>query len=384
VLRAGVAAFALAQLLVGVAPSMPVLVAGRALSGVAEALLDISLMVLVARVLPRVLRPRMMSVFAASWVLPSVLGPLATGVVTETAGWRWVFLGALGLLVPTWLTLRPAVPAAEEAPAGEEAVGRTEPPATGWATAAAMAVFALTLAGMQLATHPGRAVVELVVAGLGLGISAVRLLPVGTLRAAPGLPTVVAIRALVAGAFGGVGAFLPLLLTLLHGFPPSRAGVSLSITGVMWAVGSWLQGRDHGLPRTRVLRVGLSCITVGLTLAGLLVAPGSGPWWGLAGWAVAGLGMGLSSSSLSVLLLDLSAAHEQGRNAGAAQTGASTSIALAFAVGGSLLAVAGPHRQAEAFGAIVLGGAGCALFALVLSSRLGPTEPPAARRASAR
>ena len=107
-LRLGIATFALAQLVVGLAVSMPMVVAGRLLGGLAEGLLDVALMVLVARTLPAELRPRMFSLFAAAWILPSVLGPVVTGVVTEQAGWRWVFLGALALLAPAWLLLRPA------------------------------------------------------------------------------------------------------------------------------------------------------------------------------------------------------------------------------------------------------------------------------------
>src|SRR5215212_8186702 len=118
-LRAGAISFTLAQLLVGTATAMPMVIAGRLLSGLAEGLLDVSLMVLVARALPAVLRPRMFSLFAAMWILPSVLGPVLTGVVTEQFGWRWVFLGALVLLVPSWLLLRPAMRQSADAPAPE-------------------------------------------------------------------------------------------------------------------------------------------------------------------------------------------------------------------------------------------------------------------------
>jgi hypothetical protein len=48
-LRAGAITFALAQLLVGTATAMPMVVAGRLLSGLAEGLLDVALMVVVAR-----------------------------------------------------------------------------------------------------------------------------------------------------------------------------------------------------------------------------------------------------------------------------------------------------------------------------------------------
>src|SRR6476620_2736722 len=112
VLRAGVTAFGLAQLLVGLAPTIAVVVAGRLLSGVGEALVDVSLIVLVARALPSELRPRIFSLVSAAWVLPSVLGPVVTGLVTEQLGWRWVFLGVLVLVPPAWLLLRPALDAA--------------------------------------------------------------------------------------------------------------------------------------------------------------------------------------------------------------------------------------------------------------------------------
>src|SRR5690606_31810213 len=77
-LRAGVVGFGLGQLLVGTATGMPMIVAGRLLSGLAEGLVDVGLMVLIARTLPEVLRPRMFSLFAAAWGLPLVLGPLVT------------------------------------------------------------------------------------------------------------------------------------------------------------------------------------------------------------------------------------------------------------------------------------------------------------------
>jgi len=94
------------------------------------------------------------------------------------------------------------------------------------------------------------------VALVTLGLAAVRVMPKGTFVARRGFPAVVAVRGLGGAAFAGVGAYLPLLLTLQHDFSPSRAGVTLSITGVCWAFGSWLQGREHGIQRVNVLRTG--------------------------------------------------------------------------------------------------------------------------------
>src|SRR6478735_5981039 len=84
-------------------------VAGRAASGAAEALIDTSLMVLVAQALPDALRAKVFASFAAAWILPSLLGPSLAGGIDALWGWRWVFVAPL-LVVPVaiWL-LRPAL-----------------------------------------------------------------------------------------------------------------------------------------------------------------------------------------------------------------------------------------------------------------------------------
>ncbi|MEO5709383.1 MAG: MFS transporter [Nocardioidaceae bacterium] len=362
VLRTGVAAFGLAQLLVGLAWSMPAVVVGRLASGFAEGLIDVSLMVLVAHALPAALRPRMFSLVSAAWVLPSVLGPVVTGVVTEQLGWRWVFLGVLLLVGPTWLLLRPAVGSAATTPVPDTAtVG------LGWALLAGAGVLGLSLSGEHLSSVAGWA--ALVVSAALLFVSVVRLLPPGTLRGARGLPTVVAVRGLVSLAFGGVGAFLPLLLTLLHGFRPVAAGISLTVTGVMWAVGSWVQGRFTGLPRGSMLRLGLLGLTVGLAVSVLLAVPSVAPVWGLIGWGLAGVGMGISSSTLSVLVLDLSRDAEQGRSNGAAQTAAAASMAVGLAFGGALVASASPTPGPVAFAVLLGTGTLAAATGLLLTPR---------------
>ncbi|TCN34774.1 MFS transporter [Kribbella orskensis] len=378
-LRAGAITFGLAQLLVGTAQGMPMVVAGRLLSGLAEGLLDVALMVLVARALPAVLRPRMFSLFAAMWILPSVLGPLLTGVITEQFGWRWVFLGALALLVPSWLLLQPAMrqsastPAPERSPedAAELVASRAALP---WAFGASVALFTMTLAGDQLEAHPLIAGLAIPISLAVLAAAAVRVMPRGTFTARRGFPAVVAVRGLGGAAFAGAGAYLPLLLTLQHDFSPSRAGVTLSITGVSWAFGSWLQGRDHRMPRTSVLRIGLALMAVGLAGTSLLAWTDTTTWAGLAGWTVAGIGMGLSTSSLSVLTLDLSDANNSGRNSSAAQMASTMSIATALAVSGTLLALNAAHPTRWVFGTIIAASAALALAGLLTSARVRPAS----------
>jgi MFS family permease len=349
---------------------MPVVVVGRLVSGAGEALIDVSLMVLVARVLHPTLRPRMFALVSAAWILPSVLGPVVTGVVTEQVGWRWVFLGVLVLVAPTWLLLRPAVGSAPRVAAGGPPAGVRM--GLGWALLAGGAVLVLTLAGEHLSSGSPLAWLVLVLAAVALFVGVVRLLPAGTMRGARGLPSVVAVRGLVSAAFGGVGAFIPLLLTLLHGFGPTTAGISLTVTGVMWALGSWIQGRYSAPSRSRMLRGGLACMTAGLTVATLLAVTTIAPWWGLAGWALAGVGMGISSSTLAVMVLDLSRDDEQGRNNGAAQTAAAAAMAVGLAFGGALVAGAAPSPGPVVFAVLLGGGAVAAAVGLALTGRTAP------------
>jgi MFS family permease len=373
-LRAGAISFAAAQLLVGTATVMPMVIAGRLLSGLAEGLLDVSLTVLIARALPAVLRPRMFSLFAAMWILPSVLGPLLTGVVTEQFGWRWVFLGAIVLLVPSWLLLGPAMRQSAGVPAPERSAEDAAEldawrAALPWALAASVALFSMTLAGDHLQAHPIISGTAVAVALVVLGRAAVRVMPAGTFTARRGFPAVVAVRALGGAAFGCAGAFLPLLLTLQHHFSPSRAGVTLSITGVCWALGSWLQGRDHGIDRTTVLRIGQAFMTAGLIVTSALGWSDATTWIGLIGWGFAGVGMGLSSSSLSVLTLDLSDQSNSGRNSSAGQMAATMSIATALAISGTLLAFNADDPPRWVFGSIVTASAAMAFLGLLLAPR---------------
>ncbi|MFH9707801.1 MFS transporter [Streptomyces luteogriseus] len=98
-LTTGIASFGAGLLLSGTAGSMWVFILGRAVQGFGGGLVIVALYVVVGRAYPERLRPAIMAAFAASWVLPSIVGPLAAGTVTEQLGWRWVFVGIPVLVV---------------------------------------------------------------------------------------------------------------------------------------------------------------------------------------------------------------------------------------------------------------------------------------------
>ena len=308
-LQAGMAVFVASQVLMAFSPGMALFTAGRLGSGVAEALMDVSLTVLLARALPEALRAKVFAAFAAAWVLPSLLGPPIAGVMAEVWSWRSVFAIGVALLVPAWVLLRPSMRASTAQTGPSTRWTAQEHRAVRAAALAAVGLGALT-AGGSLLGRAGTARllgVALVVAGLALTAPAVRaVLPAGTLRLARGIPVLVALRGLVAAAFGTAGSLLPLMLSTIHGLGPAAAGASLTVTGLCWAAGSQLHGLDvvqRRVAAVRRLQIGFALITVGIlgpaltSLELLPVVPA------MVLWGVAGIGMGIVSPTLSTQLL---------------------------------------------------------------------------------
>ena len=374
-LYAGLGLFVLAQATMGLAPSMPVFVTARLGGGLAEGLIDVGLVVLMAKALPEELRAKVFAAFAAAWVLPSVLGPALAGLVAEHFGWRAVFLMAVALVVPTTAMLRPAMArtrAALPAPTGWTAEERRMVAA---AVLVAMSLALLTIGG-SLVTRDGS--LPLVGAAASVGGLAVlapslrAVLPHGVLAMGRGIPAVIAMRGLVAAAFGLVGAFIPLMLTTVHGFRPAAAGVSLTVTGLFWSVGSQLHGLSWTQRRVgpvRRLRIGFSLIAAGVAGPALLSLDAAPVWLGLSLWAVAGVGMGLSSPTLSTHLLSLSPAESQGRYTAASNLTGSIAQSLTLGAAGALIAWQAPTLPGWLFATVMLAGGLIAVMGAALAGR---------------
>ncbi|MGA7203104.1 MAG: MFS transporter, partial [Specibacter sp.] len=90
-LLTGVAIYVVGLACAAAAPTMGWLVAARALQGLGTGLDGVALYVAIARVFPAHLRPKMFGALAAAWLLPSIVGPALSGVITDHFGWRWVF-----------------------------------------------------------------------------------------------------------------------------------------------------------------------------------------------------------------------------------------------------------------------------------------------------
>ncbi len=364
-LTTGIAAFAAGLVLSGTAGAMWPFILGRAVQGLGGGLVIVALYVVVGRAYPERLRPAIMAAFAAGWVVPSVVGPLASGAVTEHLGWRWVFLGIPVLVV---VPLALALPQIRSRAAGP--VGAGEAPASfdrrriRLALAISLGAGLLQYAAQDLrwvSLLPGAAGVALLVPAV-LG-----LLPRGTYRAARGLPSVVLLRGVAAGSFIAAESFVPLMLVTQRGLSPTLAGLSLAAGGATWAGGSWLQSRPRLEPhRERLMSLGMLLVAAAVATAPSVLIDAVPAWTVAVAWGFGCFGMGLVISSTSVLLLKLSAPEEAGANSAALQISDGLSNVVLLAAGGAAFAALGGGTVTHAAtGADAATGSHPAAFAAV-------------------
>jgi MFS family permease len=350
-LLASVAVFALGLLVAGTAGTMWAVVAGRLVQGLGGGAMTVALYVVVARVYPAVLHPKIFAAFSAAWVIPSLVGPFAAGLVAQLASWHWVFLGVVVLVPPALAMLFPALRGVRSGnangnangnrPTGGSGGGSAADPAgsavpwapgrLAWAALAALAVLGLNLSSGLPVAGPLLAGAAVVIALL-----AVRpLVPRGTLTARRGLPSVILIRGLVAAGFFGAEVYLPYLLVERYAFSPTFAGLTLTGGALAWAAASGVQSRLGGrLGSPVAVRIGSVMVLLAIALALVTTALGWPAAVAIAGWVLAGGGMGLMYPRLSVMTLALSTPDTEGFNSSAMSISDSLGGALSLAATG--------------------------------------------------
>jgi MFS family permease len=345
----GVALFAAGLLLCGTAPQIVQFVAGRGVQGLGAGMETVAIYALVGSVVPETQRPRLFAWFSAAWVLPAMIGPAVSGLILHALGWRAVFLLVPALAIPATLVMWPAVrdvarPDRAASPAGQVAdPGRIRARVL-FAVGAGLTAAVLQVAGTK-PQLPWRVVAVLALAAVVW--CAHGLLPDGVFRLGRGVPSVVAVRGLIAASFAGAETYLPLLLVREHRWDPTLAGLVLTLGAVAWSTGAWIQGR-YPAPEARygMARIGTVLLAVGVGTFLLTALPGVPGWIAPIGWVLGGGGMGLVYSSTSLLALHLSPPERHGEASSALTTGEALTQSVALALGGALFALLLPARIA--------------------------------------
>lgn len=398
-LVAAIVVFTVGLIIAGLALAMPVLVAGRFVQGFGSGAMTVAIYVLVAKLYPPPLHPKIFAAYAAAWVVPSMVGPLVAGIVADTVGWRWVFLGVVALVAVAGVLVAPALRSLgsggeqdrfRTAAASEPVTGPTAAtddrrplgPTTRLGLSAAVAVAVITL---SLSSELGGAARWIVGAAALAAVALLvhRLLPPGTFTARRGLPSAVLLRGLIAATFFAAEVYLPLLLHDGYGLPPWLSGVTLTAGAIAWASGSAIQGRaGDAVPHRVFMRVGGTLLFAGTVVQVLTAGFHLHPIVAVLGWFLAGGGMGLMFPRITTIVLASSDSGEEGRNTSALSlseaVGASVSLALSGLVFTLVTAVSttGPAGDPDAPFVATLGyTAVVALLALAVAFVVGlPTK----------
>ncbi len=89
----------LGTLAAGFAQSMPMLLVGRALQGLAAGLIEAGCYVMIPRLFPSRLIPKVFGVEAIAWALAAFGGPVLAGYLADSISWRAAFLAAVPLVI---------------------------------------------------------------------------------------------------------------------------------------------------------------------------------------------------------------------------------------------------------------------------------------------
>jgi MFS family permease len=359
-LRLGVAVFVGGLLVAGLAPTMPVFLAGRAVQGLGMGFVGVGLYVVIGQTFHEDLRSRVFTVVTSAWVLPALVGPFVAGAITDLVGWRWVFLAVPVIAVVSVALIWEALDAIDGDP--DVLVERCR---VGWGAFVALGVVAVSVGGQR--TVPWWPVV--VVAGATVTLRyASRLLPAGAWRARRGLPVVVFTRSLLCAAFLGAETYIPLSLVQHRDLSVTRAGLLLTSAAVLWFGGAWLAAHVPALASKPLrVRLGAVCVLIGVGAGFMTLVPWVPVQVVTAAWAVGGLGMGIAVSTLGVLMLDHSTTAEQGANSAAMQTSDAVLESLVLALGSAVFAVMlAEHEQAGYL--LVFGAAEAVAVLAVLAS----------------
>jgi EmrB/QacA subfamily drug resistance transporter len=353
----GVGIFTIGSLLCGVAPSLALLVAARAVQGVGGAAIFAPAIALVVDAFPRTERGRALGLNAVIVSLGITAGPSLGGLITEHLSWRWIFFVNLPLGIVGFLLARRILPFGRPAPAHER-----------FDTAGAVAFgvgLAMLLLGLSFGSDWGwtspRVLGALAVAAAAFGLAA-RL----ELRR---LDPLVDVRLLGSRVFGSalaaylfsvlalfaVGFLMPFYFEQLRGFSPLRSGLLLTPYSLALAAVAPFSGRLADRFGSRWLApLGLGLAAGGLFLLAQIDARSSAfdICWRL---AVSGVGQALFVSPNTRTIMNAAPPERGGTASGLVATtrvvGQSLSVAIAGAVfiglGGSAAAMDLTMARAE-------------------------------------
>ncbi len=391
----GLIGFGVTSLLCALAPNAGVLIAARALQGVAASMLSpVALAIVVAATPDPRERARAIGVWASVFGLSMAAGPVLGGVLLHNFEWRSVFWINVPLVLVALVAVLTVVPESHGVrtrrldPAGQLlliallalGVGALiEGPHVGWTAPAMLAIYA----GL------------VVVAGVFIGVETRRSAPLIDLSAF-GQPE------FTAAVLGALAVFVSISMTLLfttfylqvgRGWAPMATGLAVLPIAAGATVCAPLSGRmvaSRGPRRPLFIAGGF------MAAGGLLAWMSTGSLVGdggvsvlllLVAYALFGIGIGFANAPITNTAVSSLPAERAGVAGGitstARQVGAAVGIAVAGGLLGSALTPASDVRSAELSGVLAPGwlivaacGVGLILLATAATTSAGKRSTP--------
>ena len=328
----------LGSLAAALAPSMALVLVGRALQGLGEGMLVALSYALVRELFSNAQVPRVFGIQAATWGITIFLGPLAGGWLTETFSWRAAFIATAVLPIPM---LAMGARILRSHPRGKHPVL----PAPWWR----LIFLTLGVLAIAAADRPAQAGLGVVLV-LG-GVAVIALVLRLDKRRAPHLfPTSFPqlqhpvslglwILLLMPLAQAPVYVYGPYILQMYRGLSPTLAGYFGATHAMAWSITAILIARLHPRWQGTSLFSGPVLLTIGL--AGLALTTATQPLGlVLASLVVVGVGFGVCNMFVNQRIMASVQTGQEDATAGAIPTlqglGGAISAALAGLAGNAI------------------------------------------------
>ncbi|MGW7482149.1 MDR family MFS transporter [Nonomuraea muscovyensis] len=336
-----VVVFVVGSALCGLAQTTPQLIAARTFQGFGAGALFVLPTIALSELYPQHLRSRVQGFTGGVFVLASVGGPLAGGVITDAWGWRWIFyinlpLGLLAMALTAFALRLPK-------PGGDGKVDLAGAVLIAGATVSLLLVaewggrtYAWT-SGVILALI-GAVAVLAALFGWRERRAANPLLPL-RLFADPTLRVALPATALLGALLGGSIVYLPTYLQAAYGMGATQAGLALNPYVLTFMAVSSLAGARIGASGRfkPYLIAGAAIAVLGFALLSRLTP--DTPYALLAvEIAVLGVGFGLLMQNLVVVAQNAASPADLAATTSAAVSVRGLGLSLGVAVFGTLLA----------------------------------------------
>lgn len=248
------------------APSMPLLLVGRAIQGLGGGLFYALAYAVTRLIFPEPLWTRALGLVSAVWGIATLTGPAVGGMFAEVGNWRAAFWSLAPLAIIFAIVAAAVLPARASRTSGEHRAPLLQ--------LTLLTASVLALSAGSVSTHPA-AVASSIVITMALVAALIvveatsrrRITPIGGLDLRVPMGALLATIALFMIAMQPE-IFIPFFLQSLHRQSPLVAGYIAALMAVGWTLASLVAGKWSGAAAARAIRAAPYVVLAGL---GILV-----------------------------------------------------------------------------------------------------------------